>query len=1284
MLYKLFIIKYVLCAKLAFLTRSHESTIPKPKSEALFVNPHLNEHHYITDHFSLFKTQQLYDYKRQLMLRFKRKQTTADNIDLLKMIDHPDGQEKALNTILKSLHKHRHLASQTYFFERTIFHYLVMRKKVIIASGLMSSEFFPMVFLTDRTNQSVVHYAVQTKHYDEEMLQLLIKTIPALVDSPDKKGQTPLIKAVLDKNTNAAKSLVTLGNANIYRKDNSQKSAYDYALDDPTMRATIVTPIHLDNTAFQTAFHSAFSTSTMQKQSPEALAELTERFSNLRLTASSSHESKSSSEQSPHSAPSHLTQGHDTSYTDSGNMLHSNSTEIDTSSASQGTSKTFTTANDSTTQYSAPYRTHDLLSSTSALDILTADSSEALSCDDDVSDNQSGFTTLGLAELRSANLRRLSEFLIDGGDPNVKVIANRRVIHQAFIYATLPPDSSFCETLTEPHQVRLRSRLAEQFYLLLMCSPLEDTGEEDVFFKLSNQRPHSLEILTEAENRLNIAFNAKTIELRFQLQSASEKIDQFLFRAGLGKSTPDPITEKTDHYYAEWAIELNESNKVLKANASYIQIINLLCENHDTAKDDRVFNKNDITYSALGLQNYLPASEIVLYLVGMLPRFDLYQKLTAILLVKELLMTDVHHQLANDLLFCRAIEAFTCAIQSDSSLPPSAGEQSALLNEIYELKLNYTADLIIINKHVLQKCQRYHVDCHQAMSIDTLLKSALTSETKERQNCVIKFAQDLNSLSIMFFQDVHLDEFHNKAWERENKNATSPNIVEHLNLYNRVVNLITDSILRMPAEEIPYAIAFCVEVAQMLCEGNDPIGPDLNAAMKILGALDIGPISRMASVLERVPQHQQQLLGELLELTNPAHNYSWQRKLIAQMPHTLPFCGILTKDIINILENTNLLAKIKLLGKNFSEIIRAQVSVSGRQIRLNTNIVYAANYYADLDADTVTDRQYEMSYRVVPLASEQPADFDAISSLDALFKMLDNMISAQNIPHKIKHQGRINIQGDIIPVTCDVYHSLAKLENKHLDNTLRQFCLTLSQKLFSSPNLKSRAIDSKLPTLEHFEKLTNINDLLDAMKQINNLAVLPATITHQSKTFPIANIFEISTQLFMHHNTHPGDWRKSKNLQLFCEIFQSLEAKLLKKGKGKAETNYDLSKVESLKDLFDTLKNGLSEEKAVFSVTFKKQVFSSACLFPISMYLFAQLKEKHRIQSRQTIQAYISQLENILSTQYHKTVNPLMVCLRLHKQSLPKGYLQKPEATTESTRQLSKKEGSKRYRFKGK
>lgn len=945
--------------------------------------------------------------------------------DPLKIIQSGAKECQIKKSLLKLLRSDNSLLNKRYLFDRSLFHYIVMHKLVDVATAILThkafKEFKAIAFIADRRNQTVLHYAVKPSWYSKEMFQLLSRELSMLVNVVDSAGHTPLHVAVINDNQGAASLLVFEGKADIYRQDFKEKLPIDYAKPGSTLQVTLM---RLD--LGDTNFRNAFPTVTHKVATAIDMGALTERFSNLNLSPSSTERSiEGSKGSSSKSSPSGIGGGSssDSRYSPeaAGSSSESHSPDSLSGASISYLTDSITPSPSASPMFGRTKKTSDQEKKRIPTDSVRLDSSASSlrrsvsSADDTIADTTSTMSEDGFAEqtftgdislddLRDGNDKKLFMYLSLGGDPNKVVFLGRRLITQSFIYASM---------MTEEDSGLLERR-KDQFFQLLGYACLHDVADREAFVNLASKRAGSLPLLEAAMQKLFFSVKMDSYELNSHLQSSSQFIEKKLFKAGLGRTEMSVLPTRD---YETLSI-------ITKIDKKIIKLLDQLCACMETDGGARAFNKARLSLQSLGLCGLVEPTTIVRHLAALFPHFDKHQKLTALFIVKELLLSDIHHDFTKTIKMSLRLRRLKEVCLADAAFADEVGrEVFGVIDCIYDHKVKFANSIPVVNYQTLLQSTRDHVDQASSMPVEDLINKHLVSGADGSSESIEMMASELRTLSVMFYQDLRLSELYGEGWKKGDKDERAPNIVKQLQQYSACTNWVVDTLLKLPPDDMPHAINFFACVIKQLSKPQLDLGPDLNAVMKVAGGLERGVIDRLKHIHEQLPEDMMALHSEALALASGANNYRWLRALYAHSPNALMFIAVITKDVINCNENEDLLHLVDTLGGVFKEILmmQSQIQFLPSVPRTNLKSVLDSSYQG-VSEEILVERQYQSSYRVLPLASERVFDISLIDSVPKLFSILSDMTERKQFPHVLVVSGKEYPLGCFAPIMIDVFH----------------------------------------------------------------------------------------------------------------------------------------------------------------------------------------------------------------------------------------------------------------------
>lgn len=921
------------------------------------------------------------------MLKIFRAQKVEPKMDLIAQLSSDKKEKLILNELLNILKIEPSLIQKEYILKRHLFHIIVLKDLAVVMKGMLDSIYKPLAFQADRKKETVIHYAVRKFESSTKMLDLLLGYLPTLIDIPNKRGQTALHLAVSSGKIAAIKTLVK-HSADPDRKDENGKTPRDYAVNQPKLIEALIS-INLSNLHFNQQFPMLDGEHT----SREAVLQLTERFSMLRLASESDD---SWDDISYLSSESSRTQSDDTQ----------------TPSSSKNSD-----------------RSDDVPSS-----VMLAESSN--NSENNVENVQEKIV-FTLTDLREGHVEKLRQYLISGEDPDKNIFLSRPLIIQAFILATSENSDK-------------TGSLIDQFYLLLEYGLLENKNSKISFKALVRDRPNCLPILQGGMSHLSWQLRAQTLAHHHQLSTYGSRLDRVLYRNGLGLRVPDVLKE-LDYY------ELSDIYKIKK---EIVEIFDILCACKENKKAERIFDKALITTAAQGILNTLSPLEIVDCLTKLFLHFDVQQRLTACMIVKELMRYDIFNSMvcSEELFF--AIKRFSNIIRDSFS---DGDEISEILLQIFDEKKNAFYHRAANNYRCLQECISIPELSEKLIPVQMIVKNAIASDGVDQEKWVKIFSNEIRKMTVHFYQNLRVSEFYNLAWKKAQSDETHSNINKEIQLYNMLSNFIVDEILACSPMDVPRALGFFILVARELCCSADT-GPDMNGLSKVVGALLKNPISRMNSMLSQLPGEISSILRQIQILSGAEFNYKWQREVTNNFQMTFMFAGMLTKDVVMCFEGNenNPLALAETLGIIFRKILDLQSQLHYKPVFFKTDLMqYLLKNYANVDEDEIATKQYAASYRAVPPTSEKPLELDSIDSVEKLFDLLSEFITNEMIPHVIYFQGKSFTIGSMIKPLFQVFTDLNMKEQcaiaqgdnaKKMQRYLEKIVVLTKEKYFISQN----------------------------------------------------------------------------------------------------------------------------------------------------------------------------------------------------------------------------------------
>ncbi len=293
----------------------------------------------------------------------------------------------------------------------------------------------------------------------------------------------------------------------------------------------------------------------------------------------------------------------------------------------------------------------------------------------------------------------------------------------------------------------------------------------------------------------------------------------------------------------------------------------------------RQFDKEYTVNVLQGLLAEKNAIDIIAEIEHFWSQFDKNQKLTAIFIIKELLLWDVSHQLLRKETNVKArLESLMNKIAHDFS--PFGTSLVLLISRMIKVK-----SLILKNKpfkkltKLRNKSQEeQHVQYFESFE-DLLLETVLIKKEKKQKPNIKRISNELSAITLGFYHSVNISEFYNAAWGKKHSRK-APHIKSHIALTNNLIAYIQSFILRAEsAENCAARISLMIRVASQLCEENNGVGPDFGSITAIVLALNGFCIDRLKRCFALLGNEDLQRLQNLKNLVAPEYGYKAMRSV---------------------------------------------------------------------------------------------------------------------------------------------------------------------------------------------------------------------------------------------------------------------------------------------------------------------------------------------------------------------------------------------------------------------
>ncbi|MGE3320167.1 MAG: RasGEF domain-containing protein [Candidatus Berkiella sp.] len=445
----------------------------------------------------------------------------------------------------------------------------------------------------------------------------------------------------------------------------------------------------------------------------------------------------------------------------------------------------------------------------------------------------------------------------------------------------------------------------------------------------------------------------------------------------------------------------------------------------------KVFDKQYTAQVVQGLLAMKPASDILQDIHDLWVAFDKGQKLTAIFVVKELVIRDPNCQLLKED-HSEALEALFEKIKSD--FKSHASMMTRLLK-----------NLVNTNKGLQNNpaYSKYRKHCRRTLSsersagersFEQLLLETAELKTKKQQSNITLITNEFDSLSLSFFHNVELSEYYQCAWQGEQREVTSPNIVRHTEFFNQASNFIQNFILQASSnEEFAARFSLFVRVAARLAQPHNGMPPNLDGIMLIMLSIDSFNIVRAKSCTERLSADDKKQLEQLRKMVDPLGGFKNYREIVKAAKFALVSSGRVQTEISLAYENEELQHRLETTGKALLNFLDFQKEARTIPFRFKTDLVHQL---ASKQHDFDETHQLCLSGKFAPIMLEAmtPKMFE---------DFLNTIINTKIIPNMSFDGNYYPPEGIIIPVVA----KLKEIAESDTDDEYKKELLINAKKL---------------------------------------------------------------------------------------------------------------------------------------------------------------------------------------------------------------------------------------------
>ncbi len=365
----------------------------------------------------------------------------------------------------------------------------------------------------------------------------------------------------------------------------------------------------------------------------------------------------------------------------------------------------------------------------------------------------------------------------------------------------------------------------------------------------------------------------------------------------------------------------------------------------------RDFSKDEFLNVLHGINSQMSTAEIVDNINKLWPEFDNTKKLTAIFIIKELILWDIdNHYFDKRNEINISINALMQQVELE--FQPFGHTLTMLISNMLKTKKNISINQNCRDfKEARDKTQRAN-SVKMLESFDELLvrTSAISKEREQREN-ITRIANELSSVMLAFYHNVDISEFYNAAWSDEAK-TSSPHIKRHIRIVNRLVPYLETFILNAESkEECASRISLLIRVASHLCESSDGVGPDLGSIAVIDQVLGSFAISRLKPCFALLSAQDTQRLQDIKNLAAPLNGYKLLKEVaeLTRLPILNP--GLLQQQVRLAYESP--CAHHEVLGKVLRKILQQKRDLQTKTFKYETNMLHhlaTGDYVSDSDA----------------------------------------------------------------------------------------------------------------------------------------------------------------------------------------------------------------------------------------------------------------------------------------------------------------------------------------------
>lgn len=456
--------------------------------------------------------------------------------------------------------------------------------------------------------------------------------------------------------------------------------------------------------------------------------------------------------------------------------------------------------------------------------------------------------------------------------------------------------------------------------------------------------PDNKKNITDCKNRvsdsdeqwylLNIAKVAKSGFSKL-IELDEKKLHKLLIIYGLDKSYPESevvcLSKKDFQYITGEAA--GEVPAEMSINMKCLHPIYSLCmgvRNNNRLEIDI----HTIFLKSLGLLSLYKPVEIIEGLMLLSSRFCNHQHLIGNLLVKNIIISSIEFGL--DL----SGEPFVKTMQlylKKYCLNDISNTLATMLERVNQLQVN-PSYVAYINALAAPRNDGYVED------IADKIQGIINKKDPLKQEDCRYIAREMSNFTIDFYQKFWLKLFNDNS----NKIDLNDSYTALKQQFNLLAFFIEHTILQQTtARERARAIMLFAMVAKECLHLGT--GPDFNSLAFIMSVISAPVICRLKNSFALIDKKTSKLIDALTSISDCSWNYKLLRTLTKDYPGSLPYVGLIFKDIIMMGESNNLVDDLDILGEIYRPLLLLKRRVEFVKITFKSDLPLQLKRFASFD-----------------------------------------------------------------------------------------------------------------------------------------------------------------------------------------------------------------------------------------------------------------------------------------------------------------------------------------------